>query len=85
MAGYGTSELALEAVHGAYGMWEGHYVFRRGNEVIAAIEIFTSPGTQGVWEHDGMSLEEEATVAFTANALEWVSDGQIRGRICGLP
>lgn len=80
--GYGASELVLNATNSQRGTWEGHYIFRRRGEIVAAIEIFTTPGTQGVWERDGLSDDDKAAVAFSANALEWVSESQLRGRIC---
>jgi hypothetical protein len=80
--GYGASELLLNATISDRGEWEGHYVFRRDDEVVAAIEIFTTPGTQGVWERDGLSVDDRAAIAFTTNALEWVSEPLLRDRIC---
>ena len=83
-AGFGSSELVLEATNAGHDSWRGHVLFKRGSEVVAAIELFLHAGRQGVWEKDGLSEEEQAIVAFTANALEWASEGHYKVRICGM-
>lgn len=83
-AGFGSSELALEATNAGHDSWWGHFLFRRGADVVASIELFLQAGMQGVWERDDLTPDEQALVAFTANALEWVSESQYKARICGL-